>query len=365
MKILLAPDKFKGTFSSGKVCELIEAGIREVIPDANIVSCPIADGGDGFADVLREQLGGEWVDCDVHDALGRPLQASYASCGDTAVMEMSEASGIRHIGEKERDIWRANTYGTGEMMRHAIDRSGAQRIIVGIGGSASNDAGCGMAAALGVKFFDAGGEQLEPVPEQLLKCASVDCSECTALPKILVACDVDNSLLGNAGAVRVYALQKGASEMDFEPLETMLQGIVKLTGGEDTASLPGAGAAGGLGFGLLQFCGARLVPGFDLIARETGLQEKIQASDVVITGEGKIDEQTLHGKGPGGVARMARDAGKKVAAFAGIVEDEPRRLFDCVYELHDAARPIEETIKQGESLLKAAAADFATVLQRR
>ena len=370
MNILLAPDKFKGTLSAQRVCELIERGLRQVLPEASIVSCPIADGGDGFAELLRAQLGGEWVECQAHDALGRPLLARYALCGDSAVMEMSEASGMRHIPEGMADIWSANTYGTGEMMRHAIEHHDVRRIMMGIGGSISNDAGCGMAAALGVKFLDAGGEQLDPLPKQLMQCASIDDSERIRLPEILVACDVDNPLLGSEGAVRVYGPQKGASQDDIEPLENLLSHIVALSNGGEASRVPGAGAAGGLGFGLLQFGDARLVSGFDLVARETGLLEKIRDCDVVITGEGKLDAQTLHGKGPAGVASMARAAGKRVAVIAGLVElagqasTEAADLFDHIHKLHDGSLPLAEAIQRAEELLQAKSAELARELAK-
>jgi len=368
MNILLAPDKFKGVLSADRVCELMARGIRCVLPDADIVSCPIADGGDGFAEVLRLAQGGRWVNCEAHDAIGRPLVASYVICGDTAVMEMSEVSGIRHIPENMRDIWRANTLGTGEMMRHAIENHAVRRIIMGIGGSASNDAGCGMLAALGVRFLDREGSVIDPTPKALMQCAAIDRSQEIALPEILVACDVDNPLLGAHGAVQVYAPQKGAIESDLEALESMLKLIVDLTDGHEASLVPGAGAAGGLGFGLLQFCGACLVPGFDLIARELGLLDQVRASDVVITGEGKLDDQTLCGKGPAGVARMAKELGKKVAVIAGLVEltsNEADALFDHICELHEPSRSLEQTIECGESLLIEKTAELAVTLKRQ
>ena len=362
MNILLAPDKFKETFSAEQVCALMTQGLKKILPQANIVSCPIADGGDGFVDVLAKELKGQWVECDVHDAIGRPLSARYAVCGDTAVMEMSEASGIRHIPVEKRDIWRANTLGTGEMMRHAIENYQVQRIIMGIGGSVSNDAGLGMASALGAKFLNEAGVQLDPIPRELLKCAQVDLSNQIALPEILVACDVDNPLLGDQGAVRVYAPQKGASAADLDELESMLSNLVAITDGGKAALVAGAGAAGGLGFGLLQFCGARLLHGFDLVAQETGLIRKIESCDLVITGEGKLDAQTLHGKGPAGVARLAQKAGKQVAVIAGLVElsaSDEARLFDHIYQLHDESRTIDESIRRGESLLIETSAQLA------
>lgn len=363
MKILIAPDKFKGTLSAGRVCELIEAGIRQVLPDADITSCPVADGGDGFAEVMAGQLGGEWVECRAQNAMGRNLVARYALCGETAVMEMSEASGIRQLDPGSLDPLRATTYGTGQMMRHAIEQSGAKRIVMGIGGSATNDAGCGMAAALGVVFLDQNGERLDPTPESLPHCVKIDASKRLPLPAIFVACDVDNPLLGARGAVRVYGPQKGVTEDDIDGLEEVLARVVELTGDKHLASFPGAGAAGGLGFGLLSFCDAALVPGFELVADEIGLMSKIHASDLVITGEGKYDWQTLSGKGPAGVAAMAHEAGRPVMLIAGIIEEGvTTELFDEVYSVHEAHRTLEETVSRGEELLVARAAELARAL---
>jgi len=362
MNILLAPDKFKGTFSANEVCQLMRQGLKKVLPQAHITSCPIADGGDGFVDVLFQQLAGQWVECEVHDAMGRPFCARYALCGDIALMEMSEASGIRHVPEEARNIWQANTLGTGEMMRHAIENHQVRRIVMGIGGSVSNDGGCGMAAALGAKFLNKEGVRLDPTPRELASCAQVDLSGLIELPEILVACDVDNPLLGNKGAVRVYAPQKGAGTDELAKLESMLSRLVAITEGHEASLVAGAGAAGGLGFGLIQFCSARLQPGFELVAEETGLMREIEKSDIVITGEGKLDAQTLHGKGPAGVARLAQKAGKQVAVIAGFVEllpSESTGLFDCIYELHDTSRTMEETIRGGESLLIEKSAQLA------
>ncbi|BDS08366.1 glycerate kinase [Oceaniferula spumae] len=363
MKILLAPDKFKGTLTAEEVCAIMQRGLHSVLPDADIVSCPIADGGDGFAEVLRSQLNGAWVECPAHDALGRPIDARYALCGDTAVIEMSEASGLWRVAENVRDIWRSSTLGTGEMMRHAIEQSRVKRIIMGIGGSATNDAGCGMAAALGVRFLNDRGDELDPTPSELKHCGKIDISERLTLPEVLIACDVDNPLLGNEGATRVYGPQKGVVENDFGQWDDYFELLVTLTDGGTAAMIPGAGAAGGLGFGLIQFCGARLLPGFDLVAQEVGLMEKILACDVVITGEGRLDAQTLHGKGPAGVAEMARDAGKKVFAIAGSVECEPLHLFDGAYALHHDSRTLEESMQRSEELLMVAAVELGDTLR--
>ncbi|MDG0994149.1 MAG: glycerate kinase [Akkermansiaceae bacterium] len=351
MNILLAPDKFKGTFTAEEICAIISRGLSEALPNASIDTCPIADGGDGFAEILRQSLNGEWVDCAAHDAIGRSVTARYALCGDVAVMEMSEASGIRLIPEQLRDVWNSSTFGTGEMMRHASEKSQVKRIIMGIGGSATNDAGCGMAAALGVKFYDEKGEVLEPTPRNLTNCRSIDISDCIDLPEILVACDVENTLLGEDGATRVYGPQKGVGEHDMIPMEDCFNQLIDMTGGQKEAETPGAGAAGGLGFGLLTYCGADLLSGFDLVASETNLLGKIRSADVVITGEGMLDAQTLHGKGPAGVAAMARSEAKKIIAIAGVIEPVARQLFDQAYALHDETRTLDETIRRAEELL--------------
>lgn len=362
MHILLAPDKFKGSMTADEVCAAMAEGLRAVIPDVMISSCPIADGGDGFVDVLQRHFDGVWIECPVHDAMGRSIMGRYVLCGDTAVMEMSEASGIRLVAEGERDVWQANTWGTGEMMRHAIEHSQVKRIIMGIGGSATNDAGCGMAAALGVRFLNGDGDTLNPTPDELRCCESVDDSAQVQLPEVLIACDVDNPLLGDEGATRVYGPQKGLLDRDVAELEAVLAKVVMLTGGQRAAELPGAGAAGGLGFGLVQFCNARLLSGFDLVAQETGLLEKIRLADVVVTGEGKLDAQTLNGKGPAGVAMMAREEGKQVVAIAGIVETAPLHLFDHAYALHDDQRSIAETMMHSKELIAACSSELAREL---
>lgn len=362
MNILIAPDKFKGTLTADQVCSIITRGLKSVLPHACIQSCPIADGGDGFVDVLRQYLDGVWVSCLSQDALGRPLTARYALCGETAIMEMSEASGIRLIPEERRDIWQANTYGTGEMIRHAVEHSHANKIIMGIGGSVTNDAGCGMAASLGVQFLDQKKQPLESTPYGLRECVAVDVSQRMQLPQMLVACDVENPLLGDDGATRIYGPQKGAKDEDIAGLESFLNEIVQLTDGHEEAVISGAGAAGGLGFGLMKFAGAQLMPGFDLVAKETGLRQKIEDSDVVITGEGKLDAQTLHGKGPAGVATMAREARKKVVAIAGVVEPASEHLFDHALSLHDVSRSLEETMVRSEELLGECAVEMGHIL---
>ena len=358
-RILIACDKFKGSLTAAAACAAIGRGLARHFPGAVLTEFPLADGGEGFAATLAGPLGGDWVTCPAHDALGRPILARYLlapdPAGPLAVMEMAEASGCWRIAPDERDILRATTLGTGEMMRHAVVASGANRIVLGLGGSATNDGGAGMAAALGGRFLDAAGHALDPSPGSLAGVlASVDLADRLALPPVTVACDVTSPLLGPLGATRVFGPQKGADEATIPVLESVLEALVRTTHGEFHASQPGAGAAGGLGFGLLHFAGAELVPGLELIASLTGLEALIAAADLVVTGEGSLDAQSLAGKGPVGIARLARQHAKPVWAFCGIADDSARTcgLFDHIGELAATGLPLEILLAQAAALLE-------------
>lgn len=362
-KILVACDKFKGSLSAAEACAAIARGLARRWPEAVIEECPIADGGEGFAAALAGPLGGRWVEAPCHDALGRLIRARYLVAespeGVLAVMEMAAASGLWRIADNERDILRANTFGTGELMRHAVEQSRAKRLILGIGGSATNDGGAGMAAALGVRFLDSASQPLAPSPGSWAgRLARIDVSMCISLPPVTVARDVISPLLGSSGATRVFGPQKGADESSILILEAALEALVNAAGGEAAAALPGSGAAGGLGFGLLQFAGATLVPGFDLLAGLTGLAERIAAADLVVTGEGSLDEQTLAGKGPAGVARLARSHGKPVWAFCGQADPAVRDSmpFDRVVDLAATGLPLGTLLADAVILLENAAA---------
>ena len=362
-RIFVASDKFKGSLSGAEACAALARGLARRFPGAVIETCPIADGGEGFAKALAGPLGGRWVELVADDALGRPVEVRYlmaeAPDGPLAVMEMAEASGLWRIAPEERNILRARTTGTGQMMRHAIEHSGARRIILGIGGSATNDGGAGLASALGVRFLDADGRSLDPCPQGWVgRLASVEASARIPLPPVVAACDVDIVLLGERGATRIFGPQKGADEGTIPVLERALEALVRLSGGEADALWPGAGAAGGLGFGLLHFAGASLVPGFDLLADLTGLAGGIEGADLVVTGEGSLDAQTLTGKGPAGVARLAREKGKAVWAFCGRCGESVRghALFDRVSDLASTGLPEETLFADAARLLEEAAA---------
>lgn len=368
MRILIAIDKFKGSISAPAAAFAVEAALRQSLPEAVFDLCPIADGGEGTAEAVIAALNGEWVEAATFDAQNRPVTARYGlvreSGSHEAIMEMSAASGLAMVSDCPLDAATATTLGTGLMMLDAVQR-GARRIVIGIGGSATNDAGVGMASALGFRFLDTKGQTLEPIIANMHHLAGIERPDRT-FPEILVACDVNNPLLGRQGCTRVYGPQKGVQGFEFfESRLERLATIVKRELGVDHRDVPGAGAAGGLGFGLMSFCGARLTSGFDLIADLVHLRARITAADLVITGEGRLDAQTLHGKGPMGVADLARELGKPVAAFAGAIEAEEqlRTRIDFLCAIKPAAMPLDEAMQRGPELLHNAVLQQAPALQ--
>lgn len=358
MRILVAPDKFKASLSASEAAEAIRNGLAEALPDASIRCVPLADGGEGTVQVFTDALGGSLIEANAHDALGRPIRAIYGwnDAQKLAVIEMSAASGLWRIPGAERDPWRASTLGTGELIRDAIQR-GARRILVGLGGSATSDAGAGMAAALGVQFLDAAGAALDPVPVNFPNIARVVPSS-LSFPEIFALSDVDNPLLGPQGAAHVFGPQKGVT--DPAALDDVLRhfaDVVTRDVGSDFREIPGAGAAGGLGFGLLSFCQATIRSGFDELSALLDLPGLVRESDLVITAEGSLDPQTLGGKGPAGIARLARDAGRPVFAMAGVLRDEDRlhEIFDACLAIADRPMSAEESMHDAQSLLTRAA----------
>ncbi len=342
IRILVAPDKFKDSLDARGVAVAITAGLRDILPAAEITLLPIADGGEGTAQVICDAAGGEWHSCEAHDPLGEILAARYCTIahGSSAVMEMSEASGLWRLPPAKRDPIKASSFGTGEMLLDAA-RSGVNEIILGLGGSATNDGGFGMARALGFTFCDSKGANLAGPVEELLRLDHIEKPSELRLPKIIALTDVRNPLLGDRGATRVFASQKGALPTQIELLEqalTRLADVAERDLSIDCRDVPGAGAAGGLGFGLMSFCSAHIRSGFEFVAERTGLEAAIAGADIVITAEGRFDAQTFEGKAPAGVARLARRSGKPVYAIVGsVAEDvEDRALFDDIYEL---ARP--------------------------
>ncbi len=364
MRILLAPDKFKGSLSAADVAAALEKGFRQVWPTATFDSAPIADGGEGTADVFRHDFAGEEITSPAHDALGRPISASYTWLPETrtAVIDMSSASGLWRLTESELAPTIASTFGTGELMRDAI-RRGAQKIIVGLGGSATNDGGAGMADALGWQFLDKSGKPITAIPERFREISDIRPPD-TSFPEISGLCDVRNPLLGNEGATAVYGPQKGVSAELQPVLEASLRHLADVcarTLNVDHREHPGAGAAGGLGFGLLTFAGARLEPGFATIARMLKLEERIASTDLVVTGEGRLDTQTAQGKGPAALAELARSQGKPILAFTGCLEDESQVFTACI-PITDRPLTLDESRSRASQLLESAAARAARLI---
>ncbi|PYI62105.1 MAG: glycerate kinase [Verrucomicrobia bacterium] len=367
MKILIAPDKFKGTLDAREVAQNIAKGLRDVLSDADIEIIPMADGGEGTAEAICDARGCSWVQCKAHDPLGREIYARYGWIDreKLAVTEMSEAAGMRRLSESERDPIRATTFGVGEMLLDATKR-GANEIVIGLGGSATNDGGFGMARALGFRFLGAGDREIKRVVELALleRIQRPKGREELKRRRIVAAVDVKNPLLGENGATQVFGPQKGASKSDLDNLEralTRLAGVVATEFGFDYRDEAGAGAAGGLGFGLLSFCDATIRPGFQVVAEAVGLELKIKDVDVVITGEGSLDRQTLEGKTPVGVARLARKFGKPVFAFVGRATKDPEvlNIFEGIYENARPGMSEKENMKRAAELLRENARELA------
>jgi glycerate kinase len=343
MRVVVAPDKFKGTLGAPDVAAALARGWRRADRHAEVEEVPVADGGEGTLEALVAALGGEIVRARVTGPLGDPVNADYglADHGGLGVVEMARGSGLSLVRPPRRDVRRATTFGTGELILAAC-RAGARRVVVGVGGSATNDAGAGMAQAAGVRLLDAAGRDLPPGGAALRALATIDLGGLDRAVRdvdVMVAADVDSPLVGPRGASAVYGPQKGASEEDVVELDEALghfAAVVHRDVGIDLRTLPGGGAAGGLAAGLVAFLGARIRPGFDVVADAVRLAERLDGADIVVTGEGRWDPQSVRGKAPAGVLRMAGEAGCRTVVVAGdIVEDRPGA--DLVYSLVERA----------------------------
>ena len=362
MNILIAPDSFKDCLSARGVAAALERGIRNIWPDADCTLLPMADGGEGTVDSLVDATGGRRVEVTVLDPLMREIVSRYGLTGDgnTAVIEMAAASGLELLHKEERDPWITTTFGTGQLIGDALDR-GVDTILLGIGGSATNDGGAGMAQALGVRFSGKpgwlqvqGGGALGEV--ERIHMDGLD--ERIKESRILVACDVDNPLTGPQGASAVYGPQKGADRNMVGLLDRNLvhfAALIRDQLGKEVDSVPGAGAAGGLGAGLMAFLDAQLTSGFDMVSGVTRLEERIREADLVITGEGRMDAQTRFGKTPSGVARMARKHGKPVIGVTGSLDPGAGILyelgFDVLMPIQERPGDLESALREGEQLL--------------
>jgi glycerate kinase len=367
MRIVIAPDSFKESLTAVEVADLIEEGIRRVFEDADIEKVPIADGGEGTVKAVISSTKGRTKEVEVTGPLGEKVVAEYGIIedGETAIIEMAAASGLALIKDRsKRNPMITTTYGTGELIKDALGE-GVRRIIVGIGGSATVDGGCGMAQALGVGFINGSGKEIGFGGGALKDLVRIDMSGLDPRIKdveIIVASDVTNPLLGPQGAARVYGPQKGATPEMVEELERGLEtlgAVIAKDIGIDVREMPGGGAAGGLGAGLVAFLGAKIRNGFELIAELCGLEDKIKSADLVVTGEGRMDRQTIKGKAPMGVAKMARKYGVPVIAICGSLAFEASLLYDRGIDAMDSSvtepMTLEEAISRAPSLLIAAA----------
>lgn len=345
-KVVVASDSFKGCLTSIQVADAVEKGIHVHWPDCQVMKLAVADGGEGTIEALLTTMGGRNVKVKVQDPLGRPIEAEYAILKDgTAVIEMSKASGLTFLHLSERNPLHTSTFGTGQLIADALHK-GCRKFLIGIGGSATNDAGTGMLEALGYRFLDAEGNVLKGVGRSLEAIMTIDTS--AAIPKLksaefIVACDVDSPFHGPKGAAHVYAPQKGASPEMVDFLDNGLKhfaDILKSTTGKDISEMPGSGAAGGLGGAFKAFLNAELRKGADMVLDAIGFDEIIKDADLVITGEGRIDAQTLAGKLPYAVARRASDANVPVIAMCGRSEVDTLPGFRSIIQVTPSDQPM-------------------------
>nr|MDD6335308.1 glycerate kinase [bacterium] len=364
--LVIAPDSFKGALSAPEVAQAMANGATRALPGATIHLLPIADGGEGTVDAILTATGGQKIKLEVPGSLGEATQAFFGLLpdGTSAVLELAAANGLPLIPPDKRDILRSGTLGTGMLMAHALDM-GCRRIYLGIGGSATNDGGIGLASALGMRFLDDNGAPLPPIAQSLSRIAHIDNTHMhpkLAGAHIQAACDVTNPLCGPSGAAAVYGPQKGADAAAIARLDSglaHLAGVVKRDLGIDAADLPGAGAAGGVGFGLVALLGAKLVPGIDMVLSLAGADALFKECDLVLTGEGQTDTQTAFGKAPVGVAQAAKAHGKPVFLLSGALgrgyEDVYACGIDACFSIADGPMTLDTSMARTASLLEACA----------
>lgn len=349
-KILLIPDSFKGTMSSLEICRIMEDVLRDYFPRAEIRSIPVADGGEGTVDAFLAAMGGEKISLRVTGPLGHPVEAFYGKIGSTAILEMAAAAGLPLVSDHPEPE-AATTYGVGELMVHAAEH-GAKKLVVGLGGSATTDGGCGAAAAAGIRFRNPAGEAFVPTGGTLKNITDIDLSGLSpALDRveIVTMCDISNPLTGPQGAAHVFAPQKGADEGAVERLDQGLRhlaSVVRSRLGLEIETMAGAGAAGGMGGGMTAFFGSRLEMGIDAVLDTVGFDRLLEGADLVFTGEGKIDSQSLRGKVVIGVARRARCTGVPVIAIVGDIGDPIGEAYDmgvsAIFSINRVAVPYQE-----------------------
>ncbi|TXZ08006.1 glycerate kinase [Vibrio mimicus] len=359
MKVVIAPDSFKESLTAKQVCDAIQAGLARVWNDAKFVAIPVADGGEGTVQSLVDATQGRIVEVKVMGPQGKRVEAFYGMLGDnqTAVIEMAAASGLHHVPIAQRDPKLTTSFGTGELIRHALDQ-GITKLIIGLGGSATNDGGVGMLAALGARFTNADGEPIQLTGGGLRELANIDLSDFDPRLQhcdLLVACDVNNPLCGDKGASAVFGPQKGATPDDVRLLDGALQQFGLLTEkvtGKAVLQSAGAGAAGGMGAALLAYTHATLRPGIEIVLDTVQLAHQVSDADLVITGEGRIDSQTVHGKTPMGVAKVAKRFDVPVIALSGCTGENYQAVYQCGIDAVFAAVPramtLEDALKESD-----------------
>jgi len=364
MKICIAPDSFKESLTAIEAADCIAAGVKRAAPDCDVVKVPVADGGEGTVSAIVNATDGQMLKAGVTGPLGEPVEAEFGLIdGETAVIEMASGSGLELVAAHKRNPMLTTTYGTGELIRAAL-QAGVRRIIVGVGGSATVDGGAGMAQALGARLLDGNGKPIGRGGGALADLRSIDVAGLDSRisqTRVQVACDVDNPLTGPTGAAEVYGPQKGATPEMVRQLAhnlELLAEVVRRDLGIDVKDLPGAGAAGGLGAGLAAFLGAELRPGADIVIEAVRLEEKMAACRLAMTGEGKLDRQTAHGKAPTAVAAVARKLGVPVVALAGSVEDHAELTaagLDASFSIVNRPMDMAEAFRKAPELLSDAA----------
>ena len=372
MKILIAPDSFKESLQAIEVCQAIQSGFSQVFPNADYTLLPMADGGEGTADVLSYALGGHWQEVRVYDPLMRLISAKYLLLdNNTAVIEMARASGLHLLTSDERNPLITSSYGVGELILEALNE-GATRIIIGLGGSATNDGGLGMLSALGARFYNEQSELLGQGGSELAHLKRIDLEgfdKRVADVIFEVACDVTNPLCGEQGASVIFGPQKGANPTQVAQLDKALANFAKVCeqqGLNNSQNIAGAGAAGGLGFALMSFCGVQLKSGFDTVAQTLNLSEHIANADLVITGEGKLDAQTAMGKVAGGISQLAKEHGVPVIAICGSVDGLNRTQssqFDVVMPTIQRIEPIQQVLNNAYDNIETTAANLASAMR--
>ena len=374
MKVVIAPDSFKDSLDAARVARAISAGLAQVWPDAKRIECPMADGGEGTLEAIVAASDGELRRRWVRGPLGQPVEAGWGwlAGSRTAIIEMAQASGLQLLSSAERDACRSSTWGTGELIAAALD-AGAQRIVLAIGGSATNDGGSGMLRALGLHMLGADGHPLAEGGLALARLAKIDASGLDprlSQVQVEVAADVDNPLCGPNGASAIFGPQKGASPEQVRQLDQALGHFADQCApllGADLRDFPGCGAAGGTGFAAKAFMGARFRPGVEVVAELAGLDALVQGADLVITGEGRFDAQTLRGKTPLGVARVAKRHGVPVVVLAGTLGQGYEQLYaqgiDAAFALASGPMSLEQACAEAAQLLQARAGDIARLWQ--